>query len=137
MTVEKAIAWLNLTKLPLHGETNMGEEVINMAIQALEEVEQYRALGTVEELKEAKKLLEKLEELKFANEQPKTDWIPCTVVNHPEHCNDCEVTIKDTIGYFRDIAYYTDKWRRLADETPVNVIAWKEPSRPYKKEGAE
>ena len=102
-----------------------------------EEVEQYRALGTVEELKEAKKLLEKLEELKFENEQPKTDWIPCTVVNHPEHCNDCEVTIKDTIGYFRDIAYYTDKWRRLADETPVNVIAWKEPSRPYKKEGAE
>ena len=51
MTVEKAIAWLNLTKLPLHGETNMGEEVINMAIQALEEVEQYRALGTVEEIK--------------------------------------------------------------------------------------
>ena len=75
--------------------------------------------------------------LRIIDEQPKTDWIPCTVVNHPEHCNDCEVTIKDTIGYFRDIAYYTDKWRRLADETPVNVIAWKEPSRPYKKEGAE
>ena len=54
MTVEKAIAWLNLTKLPLHGETSMGEEVINMAIQALEEVEQYKALGTVEELKEAR-----------------------------------------------------------------------------------
>ena len=75
--------------------------------------------------------------IKFINEQPKTDWIPCTVVDHPEHCNNCEVTIKDTIGYFRDIAYYTDKWRRLADEMPVNVIAWKEPSIPYKKEGAE
>jgi rubrerythrin len=54
MTVQEAIAWLNLTKLPLHGETSMGEEVINMAIKSLEEVEQYRALGTVEELKEAR-----------------------------------------------------------------------------------
>ena len=75
--------------------------------------------------------------LALIEKQPKADWIPCTVVDHPEHCNNCEVTIKDTIGYFRDIAYYTDKWRRLADEMPVNVIAWKEPSRPYKKEGAE
>lgn len=54
MTVQGAIAWLNLTKLPLHGETSMGNEVINMAIQSIEEVEQYRALGTVEELKEAR-----------------------------------------------------------------------------------
>lgn len=60
------------------------------------------------------------------NEQPKVDeWISCTVVDHPEHCNDCEVTRKDTIGYVRDIAFYTDRWRRLADEMPVDVVAWK------------
>ena len=51
-------------------------EALNIAIECMEECEQYRALGTVEELKEAKKLLEKLEDLKFTNEQPKTDWIP-------------------------------------------------------------
>jgi hypothetical protein len=60
-------------------------------------------------------------------------WIPCEVVDHPEHCHDCEVTIKDVYGYTREIAYYTDKWRLLRDETPVMVVAWKEPSAPYKK----
>lgn len=58
-------------------------------------------------------------------------WIPCDLVDHPEHCRGCEVTRKDTIGYVRDIAFYTDKWRREVDEIPVDVIAWKEPSRPY------
>ena len=61
-------------------------------------------------------------------------WIPCSLVDHPEHCNDCEVTRKDTVGYVRDIAFYAlNKWRRLADETPVDVVAWKEPSEPYKE----
>lgn len=60
-------------------------------------------------------------------------WIPCEVVDHPEHCHDCEVTIKDMYGYTREIAYYADKWRLLSDETPVLVVAWKEPSAPYKK----
>lgn len=66
-------------------------------------------------------------------------WIPCDLVDHPEHCRACEVTRKDTIGYVRDIAFYTDKWRREADEIPVDVIAWKEPSKPYmaRREEAE
>ena len=72
--------------------------------------------------------------IELVQKQPKVgEWIPCTVVDHPEHCNDCEVTRKDTIGYIRDIAFYTDRWRRLADEMPVDVIAWKEPSKPYKE----
>lgn len=74
--------------------------------------------------------------LNFVNEQPTAcndGWIPCTVIDHPEHCNNCEVTMKDTIGVRRDIAYYTDKWRLLSDETPIIVTAWKEPSQPYKE----
>lgn len=59
------------------------------------------------------------------------EWILCEVVDHPEHCRDCEVTRKDTVGYVRDIAFYTDKWRRLENEMPIDVIAWKEPSAPY------
>lgn len=62
-------------------------------------------------------------------------WIPCTAVDHPEHCNDCEVTIKDSHGYRRDIAFYTDKWRMASDELPVLVVAWKEPSAPYQPKG--
>ena len=62
-------------------------------------------------------------------------WIPCSVVDHPEHCNDCEVTMLDTHGYTRDIAFYTDKWRRSSDEAAVTVIAWKEPSQPYQPKG--
>jgi len=59
------------------------------------------------------------------------DWIPCTVVDHPEHCNDCEVTIIDKSGVIREIAYYTDRWRLTSNDIPVIVIAWKEPSLPY------
>lgn len=75
------------------------------------------------------------EAVSIIDEQPKVgEWIPCKIVDHPEHCRDCEVTRKDTIGVVRDIAFYAiGGWRRTADETPVDVIAWKEPSRPYKE----
>lgn len=71
----------------------------------------------------------------IVDRQPKVgEWIPCEVVDHPEHCRDCEVTRKDTVGYVRDIAFYTDKWRRLENEMPIDVIAWKEPSAPYNED---
>ena len=68
-------------------------------------------------------------------EEHNNGWIPCTVVEHPEHCNDCEVTFKDVRGYGRGVAFYTDKWRRASDEVPILVVAWKEPSAPYQPEG--
>ena len=68
-------------------------------------------------------------------EEYNNGWIPCIVVKHPEHCNDCEVTFKDVRGYGRDIAFYTDKWRRASDEVPILVVAWKEPSTPYQPKG--
>lgn len=77
---------------------------------------------------------EEIDELIQAK-QYNNGWIPCSVVDHPEHYNDCEVTIKEEYGYIRHIAYYTDKWRRSSDDTPVIVVAWKEPSAPYQPKG--
>lgn len=58
MTVEEAIKELKyrikLTKRACLKSMSEQIKVFEMAIEALEEVEQYRALGTVEELKEAK-----------------------------------------------------------------------------------
>ena len=76
-----------------------------------------------------------IEIVKQEAEKYNNGWIPCSVVDHPEHCNDCEVTMLDTHGYTRDIAFYTDKWRRTSDEAAVTVIAWKEPSQPYQPKG--
>jgi hypothetical protein len=36
MTVQGAIAYLNLIKLPLHGEAGVREEAINIAIESME-----------------------------------------------------------------------------------------------------
>lgn len=58
-------------------------------------------------------------------------WILCTDVDHPDDAYDCEVTILQNGEYIRDIGFYTDRWRRLSDETPILVVAWKEPSVPY------
>lgn len=62
-------------------------------------------------------------------------WILCSVVDHPEHCRECEVTMIDKYGHTRDIAFYTDRWRRASDEAEIIVIAWKEPSDPYHPKG--
>ena len=65
----------------------------------------------------------------------KNGWIPCSVVDHPEHCRECEVTMVNTHGYTREIAFFTDRWRRFRDEAEIIVVAWKEPSDPYQPKG--
>lgn len=64
-------------------------------------------------------------------------WIPCSVVDHPEHSHDCEVTMINTNGYTREIAFCscTGRWVRSSDEAEITVVAWKEPSEPYKPKG--
>ena len=133
-------------------------EVIDNAIQRLWE---YEALGTVEELKEAKKLLEKLEELKFENEQPKTDWIPCEVEMPKEHDSmfaKLKGTDKWSSGMFEKISDEVNVTIELQDGSRITrtsntidgkwevetnpwlkqkVIAWQPLPQPYKKEGAE
>lgn len=115
-----------------------------IAIERMEEVEQYRALGTVEELKEAKKLLEKLEELKFANEQSKTDWIPCEE-RLPELDGGNEyfkqskcvlVAIEWLDGEItEEVGWYNEGGAWNHDSKNCKVIAWQPLPQPYKKEG--
>lgn len=60
MTVQETIQAMKFYKQKLYnGIFNQFIKAFDVAIQALEEVEQYRALGTVEELKEAIGLYEK------------------------------------------------------------------------------
>ena len=51
MTVEEAMEILDVMKEPYCEEEN---EALNMAITALEEIQQYRAIGTVSEFRELK-----------------------------------------------------------------------------------
>lgn len=62
-------------------------------------------------------------------------WIPCSVVDHPDHCRSCEVTMLDIHGYTREIAFFTDRWRRSSDKAEIAAVAWKEPSEPYQPKG--
>lgn len=61
-------------------------------------------------------------------------WIPCDV-RLPEDLIDVEVTRRDGE---RDIAYYLGNpeniWIDVERDIPVDVIAWKEPSNPYRPE---
>ena len=122
--------------------TDCQAEELKIAIECMEEIEQYRALGTVEELKEAKKLLEKLEELKFANEQPKTDWIPCEE-RLPSEDEEVIISTKTERVY---IGVYTTRYGENKREGFIcedgfmwmNVAnAWQPLPQPYKREGAE
>lgn len=54
MTVQEAIEWLKAWSATHQNENENVREAVWSGIQALKEVEQYRALGTVEELKEAR-----------------------------------------------------------------------------------
>lgn len=54
MKTQKAIEWLKAWSATHINENENVREAVWSGIQALEEVEQYRALGTVEELKEAR-----------------------------------------------------------------------------------
>ena len=111
---------------------------------ALEELKKYRALGTVEELKEA---MEK---------QPKTDWIPFEAKEADEdekEADGCEYMLcgrlpdedeeilvtysNGCVGediFLRDsVECYLDSGHEIVTE----AIAWMPKPEPYKKEGAE
>lgn len=113
-----------------------------------------------------KKLLEKLEELKFANEergydtakdviqeiinlvdeQPKTDWIPCeerlpeldegTESFKQSKC--CLVALEWWDGEItEEVGWYNQSGVWNQDSKNCKVIAWQPLPAPYKKEGAE
>lgn len=84
--------------------------------------------------------IEALVMAKEALEQPKTDWISCEE-RLPSDTAIHEVTAKFSNGtFYTEFAYYDEsreEWWKFDDDGTVNVVAWKEGSEPYKKEGVE
>ena len=97
-------------------------EDMKNAIECMKECEQYRALGTVEELKEARE------------KQLKTDWIPCEE-RLPSEAGCYLVTTDGRYNDIVDIAFYNaedEVWYKAS-----KILAWQPLPQPYKKEGAE
>ena len=67
-------------------------------------------------------------------------WIPCEE-RLPSDTAIHEVTAQFSNGtFYTEFAYYDEsreEWWKFDDDGIVNVVAWKEGSEPYKKEGAE
>ena len=84
--------------------------------------------------------------IKFINEQPKTDWIPCEVelpktngvYQVIREIKEGEVTYHiPTASYFDgQNTWHNDICVNFGRQNEQNVIAW-QPIQPYKKEGAE
>jgi hypothetical protein len=94
MTVREAIKELQVGYL---GDTEEIVQAKHMGIKALEEVEQYRALGTVEELKEAreKQVAKKPIEKEFYN-MPHCSCPICEggLYYEQEYCDECGQALK-------------------------------------------
>ena len=114
MTVQEVIEYLEQ-----HGF--IADEVKDMCIEALVQVEQYRALGTVEELKEARE------------KQPKADWIPCEE-RLPE--NDTNVIACFSCGTVTELRYLGNGiFQGIYEYNTKVIVAWQPLPQPYKKEG--
>ena len=138
MTVQETIERVKKSDEFYYSEENQ------IIIQALEEVEQYRALGTVEELKEArekqvakkpidiKRLIEDIENnVKGLTErqirqivdvlemQPKADWIPCEVGNLIDKIfSHNEIVALWYEEPTEDVRYDKQIWRGMAWDIP-------------------
>ena len=143
MTVQEAKKHLENMFPKNQDERRFFEECIDIAIESMKEIEQYRALGTVEELKEARE------------KQIETDtnvgskWIPCE-----ERLPSGEEYRKriDGIWYYQHILTATNDsdipmqvgWYNQEDECWYDQdgfvfypIAWQPLPQPFMKEGAE
>lgn len=133
MKVQEAISIIKSIRKE-YVKKKFGVEALDVSIQALEEVEQYRALGTVEELTNQKHNLSVaytcIEEL----QQPKTDWIPCEE-RLPENDEDVLVQMEDD-SIMVDFRTASSSGWFWADNDDL-PIAWQPLPKPYKKEGAE
>ena len=138
MTVQEVIEYLEQ-----HGF--IADEVKDMCIEALVQVEQYRALGTVEELTNQKHNLSVAYKCIEELQQPKTDWIPCEV--EMPKTNGVYQTVRkvmegDRVCYLEGASYFDGQntWHNDIGVNHgreyLNIVAW-QPIQPYKKEGAE
>jgi hypothetical protein len=107
--------------------------------QLFEEVEQYRALGTVEELKEAREKQKPRREWYQKGYQDGLNadkWIPCEERLPSEDGKYIVCTTKGSVycakyskKHSTNYGFHTDSY--------THIIAWQPLPTPYKKEGAE
>lgn len=137
MTVQEAIKY-HLKPLKKRAFAHTTETALDMAIESMEEVEQYRALGTVEELKEARKKQKSRREWYQKGYQDGLNadkWISCEE-RLPEE------RLQSVIGWdeYRQrccLVRYDKEWI-LGNYDSVKITHWQPlPTQPYKKEGAE
>ncbi|MBQ8803459.1 MAG: hypothetical protein IJZ53_07500 [Tyzzerella sp.] len=128
MTVQEAIEIVT-NAVQTDNMTVEQDKALAIVQKALEEVEQYRALGTVEELKEARE------------KQPKTDWIPCEerlpLPKGNEQMVEVDVTVAGDGRNVRVPAFYffaTCNFHvyGIGGAKIKNVIAWMHKPQPYK-----
>lgn len=131
MTIQEAIKDIKSIK-PI-----VGGKSLEIAIQALEELEQYRALGTVEELKEAREKQKTRREWYQKGYQDGLNadkWISCEE-RLPDEAGCYLVTTDGRYNDIVDIAFYNaedEVWYKAS-----KILAWQPLPQPYKKEGAE
>ena len=160
MTVQEAIK--NVTAYVYMECENMPQQVIkalDVLKDSAKECEQYRALGTVEEIIKHRDNLEQenheysclgtVEELKEAREkQPQADLIPCeerlpsesgTYLVTDKVFNGENIRYKTDTAYFNGETWHSDFEGTCNGRTDIGrrVIAWQPLPQPYKKEGAE
>ena len=98
-------------------------------INALEEIQKYREIGTVEEFREA-----------VEKQKAKQGWIPCSE-RLPEEHKLYDITFKNSAGIHSDSAIYNPylkRWLWDADETELvenEILAWAEKREPYQPKG--
>ena len=128
-------------------------EAVKMSKEALEELEQYRSLGTVEELKEEREKQKSRREWYQKGYQDGLNaekWIPVEE-GLPSKDNNCLndmvlVTLENgdvCLGVYRDDIDDYGVWLTRMSEGEIyytkkhDVIAWQPLPAPYKKEGAD
>lgn len=66
MNEQETIRWQNAFKKTYNGMSKESDEACDMAIAALEEIQQYRVIGTVEKCRENKAIVEELSAIEMA-----------------------------------------------------------------------
>ena len=162
MTVQEAISIIKSIRKE-YEKKKFGVEALDLSIQALEELEQYKSLGTVEELTNQKHNLSVAYKCIEELQQPKTDcsecsrrkfyqqgyqdglnadkWIP--IGQYPsEPSLLCFENGEMCVGHFdydciEWIISSGGEYETCLFEYEIEPIAWQNLPQPYKKEGAE
>lgn len=124
MDYQEVIEWINERKLSrcenclrkgneyCGGNCRIENEVMKIAISAMQELQEYKQLGTLEEVREAVE---------------KQKWIPCSE-RSPENISTVIVKVKEiekpTIGWYGNMSGWRLTERDFEELKDFTVIAW-------------